>query len=789
MSVKYLTFLKPKIVSSVSFGKNQVGAFDIAFDDTNLLIDGDARASTSPEIDQYLLDQAALATDHGRKGSIPAGGADGEILAKRSDNDFDAEWVANSGGGGGATDSYLPVVSTDAFQNGSNGSDTTNTTYDNGASGVGATLTSNSNEALILDNVVMALGERVLIVGGPSTTTAGIYTVTDQGSGSSPWILTRATDFNTPAKIQKGSTVFQEVSDHGGQGFFVGSPSSPVIGVEDIVFSFIRDKVNPAMPLAGGTMDDGADIAFFNGSQVREGTTDAGLGGSKGIALQCSVGYEMKWEAGRLYIMEQDGFTIREVSHNLAVAPAVTDDNTLGFVVGSRWILDDGTVYVCSDATTGAAVWAIPAPVVSSKTTTLAAYSTTPSIDATYNNGTSGVGATLTGNTNDPLSTVLTGNPTPSIGERVFVNNNGMTPFTYGVYEVTQDGDGSSQPFILTRVTDMDGSADFINGMLVNVPSGLNLLYVYYGLSNPTVGTDYITFQQVDATGVKQIVAGARISVDSTDSENPIVSAAPTAALLVKCVDFTGILETGGTSGATYDNGTAGVGATLTSVADNIPPTVDGYDLSIGERVLINGGSSEYCGVYERAADVSGGTLWQITRVPEFDESADIVTGSLVMCTSSATNTRHMFSYRGLSNPVIGTDDLQFSEVYAKNPAVVPGNVLQVHSTAYDFNSGGLQGLMPPVPTGKVRVVTSACIRQADLTPMNDKLLLGWDGTNLDTFLPVGGGGMINATKVVQVDFTGKPFGNAGDILQATYSGTTFATIAFIEIMYYDQGA
>jgi hypothetical protein len=106
------------------------------------------------------------------------------------------------------------------------------------------------------------------------------------------------------------------------------------------------------------SISDGDQIQFDNYSRIRKGATDAGLGGQKGVALVCSIDYELKWEAGRQYVMQQDGFTIREVSHNFTVTPTVNDDDTKGFAVGSRWILDDGTVYVCSDATTGAAVWA-----------------------------------------------------------------------------------------------------------------------------------------------------------------------------------------------------------------------------------------------------------------------------------------------------------------------------------------------------------------------------------------------------------------------------------------------
>jgi hypothetical protein len=105
------------------------------------------------------------------------------------------------------------------------------------------------------------------------------------------------------------------------------------------------------------SISDGDKIVLDNGANLKKGTTDAGLGGSKGIALRCAVDYELKWEAGRLYVMGGDGFTIREVSHNFTNTPTVNDDNTKGFVVDSRWILDNGEVYLCTDDTTGDAVW------------------------------------------------------------------------------------------------------------------------------------------------------------------------------------------------------------------------------------------------------------------------------------------------------------------------------------------------------------------------------------------------------------------------------------------------
>jgi hypothetical protein len=165
-------------------------------------------------------------------------------------------------------------------------------------------------------------------------------------------------------------------------------PLNPVIneiifGVQNIIAgtNITVDNTDPANPIISatggggsqtlaevlleGNITDGTDISISdgdkivldNGANLKKGTTDAGLGGTKGIALRCAVDYELKWEAGRLYVMGGDGFTIREVSHNFTTTPTATDDDTKGFVVDSRWILDNGDVYICTDATTGNAVW------------------------------------------------------------------------------------------------------------------------------------------------------------------------------------------------------------------------------------------------------------------------------------------------------------------------------------------------------------------------------------------------------------------------------------------------
>jgi hypothetical protein len=70
-------------------------------------------------------------------------------------------------------------------------------TYNNGASGVGATLTASANGALSVDGVAVAVANRILVKNQATQANNGVYTVTQTGSAGAPYILTRATDFDT----------------------------------------------------------------------------------------------------------------------------------------------------------------------------------------------------------------------------------------------------------------------------------------------------------------------------------------------------------------------------------------------------------------------------------------------------------------------------------------------------------------------------------------------------------------------------------------------------------------
>lgn len=80
-------------------------------------------------------------------------------------------------------------------------------TYNNGTSGVGATLTASSNGAFSLDGEAGVLNGRYLMKDQSTTYENGIYTLTQVGDGSNPAILTRSTDFDEASEIDPGDIV------------------------------------------------------------------------------------------------------------------------------------------------------------------------------------------------------------------------------------------------------------------------------------------------------------------------------------------------------------------------------------------------------------------------------------------------------------------------------------------------------------------------------------------------------------------------------------------------------
>jgi len=151
-------------------------------------------------------------------------------------------------GSDAATKAYVDAVATGLVVKASVQAATTTAlaanTYNNGSSGVGATLTANSNGALAaIDGYTASVNDRLLIKNEATGANNGVYTVTQVGDGSNPYILTRATDADTcqPAsnpKVTSGLHCFIEHGTaNGSQGWVLTTPDPITLGTTALTFS------------------------------------------------------------------------------------------------------------------------------------------------------------------------------------------------------------------------------------------------------------------------------------------------------------------------------------------------------------------------------------------------------------------------------------------------------------------------------------------------------------------------------------------------------------------------
>ena len=115
-------------------------------------------------------------------------------------------------------------------------------TYSNGTAGVGATLTnSGSQAALVIDSTAANLNDRILVKDQTAPAQNGIYVVTNIGSNSTNWVLTRATPEDQPSELTGGAFVFVEEgtanSDNGYVFTHTGAPTFGTTALDVAQFS------------------------------------------------------------------------------------------------------------------------------------------------------------------------------------------------------------------------------------------------------------------------------------------------------------------------------------------------------------------------------------------------------------------------------------------------------------------------------------------------------------------------------------------------------------------------
>lgn len=146
-------------------------------------------------------------------------------------------------------------------------------TYNNGTSGLGATLTADANGVLAdIDFTTPALGDYVLVDHQATKAHNGLYKVTDPGSVSTPWVLTRAAIADQTADFADGIVIEVSAGITCGSRRYTAFPYTVTVGTTDIGFRRVNqiDRRRPVDEDFGGFL---SDIVVAGGAdQVVPGT-------------------------------------------------------------------------------------------------------------------------------------------------------------------------------------------------------------------------------------------------------------------------------------------------------------------------------------------------------------------------------------------------------------------------------------------------------------------------------------------------------------------------------------
>lgn len=128
-------------------------------------------------------------------------------------------------------------------------------TYDNGVSGVGATLTAGANGALVVDGVTVSAGDRVLVKNQASSFENGMYSVTATGDGSNPYVLTRIVEMDLAAEFNGAYTFAIEGTANAQRGW-IQTATVATVGTDAVtfqLFNFLTSGLTSLNGLTGST--------------------------------------------------------------------------------------------------------------------------------------------------------------------------------------------------------------------------------------------------------------------------------------------------------------------------------------------------------------------------------------------------------------------------------------------------------------------------------------------------------------------------------------------------------
>ena len=211
---------------------------------------------------------------------------------------------------------------------------------------------------------------------------------------------------------------------------------------------------------------------------------------------------------------------------------------------------------------------------------------------------------------------------------------------------------------------------------------------------------------------------------------------------------------------ATYSNGTAGVGATLTA-SSNGALSVDGATPSVADRILVKDQSTAFQnGIYVVTTVGDGSTAFVLTRATPEDRPAELTGGAFVFVEDGSANGDNGYVFTHTGSPTFGTTALDVAQ-FSGAGQITAGAALSKSGNTMDVE----------VDDSSIEVNADA-VRVKALGITNAMLSGSIDGAKIENFVFTDEGSTQGAVQI------GNPMEFlAGEGLNTTASGNTL-TIA-----------
>ena len=215
---------------------------------------------------------------------------------------------------------------------------------------------------------------------------------------------------------------------------------------------------------------------------------------------------------------------------------------------------------------------------------------------------------------------------------------------------------------------------------------------------NATVQSDFGTINATTANLTTAALTNGTIST-TPSSANDITNKTYVDTLVASGIHFHQPVrvESPPALTATYNNGTAGVGATLTNAGAQAALVIDGVTVSVADRVLIYTQSTQtQNGIYVVTSVGSGSTNWILTRSSDADtyvinSAAGLSEGSTVFVQEGSTGAGETYTCNTSGVITFGTTNITFAQISSAQ-IYSAGTGLTLSGTQFSITNTGTAG-------------------------------------------------------------------------------------------------